>query len=95
MVSGRPVPPSTAPRFNWVVYDKVAVPFYDGAATMTCEFTSMQVGPDHDVRARCPSVPYSLAAAYYPYDCNATFDAVNKTFNHTWGRNTVRTTGRL
>ncbi|MFR4236131.1 MAG: hypothetical protein ACLT1W_07340 [Alistipes onderdonkii] len=43
-----------------------------------------QVGPDHDVLGRRPSA-YSLAAAYYPYDCNATFDAVNKTFKHTWG----------
>lgn len=44
-----------------------------------------QVGPDHDVLGDVPIGSYSLAAAYYPYDCNATFDAVNKTFKHTWG----------
>lgn len=32
-----------------------------------------------------PVGSYTLAAAYYPYDCSASFDAVNKTFKHTWG----------
>ena len=70
---------------NWVAGDKVAVLLYDGAATMTCQFTADKSGPTTTFSGDVPIGSYSLAAAYYPYDCNATFDAVNKTFKHTWG----------
>lgn len=71
---------------NWVAGDKVAVLLYNGATTMTCQFTAGQNGARTTTfSGDVPIGSYSLAAAYYPYDCNATFDAVNKTFKHTWG----------
>ena len=70
---------------NWVAGDKVAVLLYNGATTMTCQFTADKTGPTTTFSGDVPIGSYSLAAAYYPYDCNATFDAVNKTFKHTWG----------
>ncbi len=48
---------------------------------MTCQFTG-QVGPDHVLGQPIGSL-FSLAALSRLR--NATFDAVNKTFKHTWG----------
>lgn len=85
MVSGETRTSIDGTTTNWVAGDKVAVLLYDGAATMTCEFTADKSGPTTTFSGEVPIGSYSLAAAYYPYDCNATFDAVNKTFKHTWG----------
>ncbi len=85
MVSGETRTSIDGTTTNWVAGDKVAVLLYDGAATMTCEFTADKSGPTTTFSGDVPIGSYSLAAAYYPYDCNATFDAVNKTFKHTWG----------
>ena len=85
MVSGETRTSIDGTTTNWVAGDKVAVLLYDGAATMTCQFTADKSGPTTTFSGDVPIGSYSLAAAYYPYDCNATFDAVNKTFKHTWG----------
>ena len=85
MVSGETRTSIDGTTTNWVAGDKVAVLLYDGAATMPCEFTADKSGPTTTFSGDVPIGSYSLAAAYYPYDCNATFDAVNKTFKHTWG----------
>lgn len=70
---------------DWVAGDKVAVFLYDGSATQKCEFTADKSGPTTTFTGDVPVGSYTLAAAYYPYKSNATFDAVNKTFKHTWG----------
>lgn len=85
MVSGETRTSIDGTTTNWVAGDKVAVLLYDGAAMMTCQFTADKSGPTTTFSGDVPIGSYSLAAAYYPYDCNATFDAVNKTFKHTWG----------
>lgn len=70
---------------TWVAGDKIAVFLYDGSATRKCEFTADKTGATTTFTGDVPIGSYMLAAAYYPYSCNATFDAVNKTFKHTWG----------
>ena len=70
---------------DWVAGDKVAILLYDGTATLKCEFTADKSGPTTTFTGDVPVGSYTMAAAYYPYDCGATFDAVNKTFKHTWG----------
>mgnify|MGYP000005171258 FL=1 len=70
---------------NWVEGDRVAVLLYDGSVTRTCLFTADKSGPTTTFSGDVPVGSYTMAAAYYPYDCNASFDAVNKTFKHTWG----------
>lgn len=85
MVSGETRTAIDGTTTNWVAGDKVAVLLYNGATTLTCEFTADKSGPTTTFSGDVPVGSYSLAAAYYPYDCNATFDAVNKTFKHTWG----------
>ena len=79
MVSGETRTSIDGTTTNWVAGDKVAVLLYDGAATMTCQFTADKSGPTTTFSGDVPIGSYSLAAAYY------TFDAVNKTFKHTWG----------
>ena len=70
---------------TWVQGDKVAVFLYDGSATRKFEFTADKTGATTTFTGNVPAGSYSLAAAHYPYSCGATFDAVNKVFNHTWG----------
>ena len=70
---------------TWVQGDKVAVFLYDGSATRKFEFTADKTGATTTFTGNMPAGSYSLAAAHYPYSCGATFDAVNKVFNHTWG----------
>ena len=70
---------------TWVQGDKVAVFLYDGSATRKFEFTADKTGATTTFTGDVPAGSYSLAAAHYPYSCGATFDAVNKVFNHTWG----------
>lgn len=70
---------------NWVAGDQGS-----GTSLQRCHDDDMPVygrqnGPTTTFSGDVPIGSYSLAAAYYPYDCNATFDAVNKTFKHTWG----------
>lgn len=69
---------------TWVQGDKVAVFLYDGSATRKFEFKADKTGAT-TFTGDVPAGSYSLAAAHYPYSCGATFDAVNKVFNHTWG----------
>ena len=45
MVSGETRTSIDGTTTNWVAGDKVAVLLYDGAATMTCEFTADKSGP--------------------------------------------------
>lgn len=52
MVSGETRTSIDGTTTNWVAGDKVAVLLYDGAATMTCQFTADKSGPDHDVLGR-------------------------------------------
>ncbi len=70
---------------SWVAGDKVAVFLYNGASTQKFEFTAEKSGATTTFSGSVPVGNYSLAAAHYPYSCGATFDAVNKTFQHTWG----------
>ena len=70
---------------TWVQGDKVAVFLYDGSAARKFEFTADKTGATTTFTGDVPAGSYSLAAAHYPYSCGATFDAVNKVFNHTWG----------
>ena len=70
---------------TWVQGDKVAVFLYDGSATRKFEFTADKTGATTTFTGDVPAGSYSLAAAHHPYSCGATFDAVNKVFNHTWG----------
>ena len=70
---------------SWVAGDKVAVFLYDGTATEKFEFTADKSGATTTFSGDVPVGSYTLAAAHYPYSCGATFDAVNKTFQHTWG----------
>lgn len=71
---------------NWVAGDQGS-----GTSLQRCHDDDMPVyGRQNGARplrsrATCPSVPIRWRRLYYPYDCNATFDAVNKTFKHTWG----------
>lgn len=70
---------------SWVAGDKVAVFLYNGSATQKFEFTAEKSGATTTFSGSVPVGNYSLAAAHYPYSCGATFDAVNKTFQHAWG----------
>jgi len=70
---------------TWVQGDKVAVFLYNGSTTQKFEFTADKTGATTTFTGDVPVGSYSLAAAHYPYSCGATFDAVNKVFNHTWG----------
>ena len=70
---------------TWVQGDKVAVFLYNGSTTTKCEFTADKTGATTTFSGNVPIGSYTLAAAHYPYSCGATFDAVNKTFQHTWG----------
>ena len=70
---------------SWVAGDKVAVFLYDGSATQQFEFTADKSGATTTFSGSVPVGSYSLAAAHYPSGCGAAFDAVNKTFKHTWG----------
>ena len=70
---------------SWVAGDKVAVFLYNGATTQKFEFTADKSGATTTFSGDVPVGSYMLAAAHYPYSCGATFDAVNKTFKHTWG----------
>lgn len=78
---------------SWVQGDKVAVFLYDGSTTQKFEFTADKSGATTTFTGNIPVGSYSLAAAHYPYSCDATFDAVNKLFRHTWG--TSYCTGEL
>lgn len=57
MVSGETRTSIDGTTTNWVAGDKVAVLLYDGAATMTCQFTADKSGRPRRSRATCPSVP--------------------------------------
>lgn len=68
---------------SWVAGYKVAVSlqrFHDGGLRIH----GRQDGRDHDLPGSVPVGSYTCAAVHYPF-CAATFDAVNKTFTHTWG----------
>ncbi len=69
---------------SWVAGDKVAVSLYNGSTTEVCEFTADRTGATTTFSGSVPVGSYTCAAAHYPF-CAATFDAVNKTFTHTWG----------
>lgn len=70
---------------TWAQGDKVAVFLYNGSTTQKFEFTADKTGATTTFTGDVPVGSYSLAAAYYPYSCGATFDAVNKEFKNTWG----------
>lgn len=70
---------------SWVAGDRVAVSLYNGSTTEVCEFTADRSGATTTFSGDVPVGSYTLAAAHYPYNCGAAFDAVNKTFTHTWG----------
>ena len=63
MVSGETRTSIDGTTTNWVAGDKVAVLLYDGAATMTCEFTADKSGPTTTFSGDVPIGSYSLAAA--------------------------------
>ena len=69
---------------SWVAGDRVAVSLYNGSTTEVCEFTADRTGATTTFSGSVPVGSYTCAAAHYPF-CAATFDAVNKVFNHTWG----------
>ena len=69
---------------SWVAGYKVAVSLYNGSTTEVCEFTVDRTGATTTFSGSVPVGSYTCAAAHYPF-CAATFDAVNKTFTHTWG----------
>ena len=69
---------------SWVAGDRVAVSLYNGSTTEVCEFTADRTGATTTFSGSVPVGSYTCAAAHYPF-CAATFDAVNKTFTHTWG----------
>lgn len=75
----------TARRPPGVAGDRVAVSLYNGSTTEVCEFTADRSGATTTFSGDVPVGSYTLAAAHYPYNCGAAFDAVNKTFTHTWG----------
>ena len=90
---GRPALPSTAPRPTGWPVDKVAVLLYDGAATMTCEFTADKSGPTTTFTGDVPIGTYSLAAAYYPYRLQRHVRRREQDLQaHLGDRNTARTT---
>lgn len=70
---------------SWVAGDRVAVSLYNGSTTEVCEFTADRSGATTTFSGDVPVGSYTLAAVHYPYNCGAAFDAVNKTFTHTWG----------
>ena len=70
---------------SWVAGDRVAVSLDTGSTTEDCEFTADRSGATTTFSGDVPVGSYTLAAAHYPYNCGAAFDAVNKTFTHTWG----------
>ena len=69
---------------SWVAGDRVAVSLYNGSTTEVCEFTADRTGATTTFSGSVPVGSYTCAAVHYPF-CAATFDAVNKTFTHTWG----------
>ena len=69
---------------SWVAGYKVAVSLYNGSTTEVCEFTVDRTGATTTFSGSVPVGSYTCAAVHYPF-CAATFDAVNKTFTHTWG----------
>ena len=69
---------------SWVAGYKVAVSLYNGPTTEVCEFTVDRTGATTTFSGSVPVGSYTCAAVHYPF-CAATFDAVNKTFTHTWG----------
>ncbi|WP_295935469.1 fimbrillin family protein [uncultured Alistipes sp.] len=70
---------------SWVAGDKIAVFLYDGATTHKCEFTADKSGTTTTFSGEVPVGMYNVTAAFYPYSCSASFDAVNQSFSNNWG----------